>query len=941
VAEQRHTTAHAVWVLALIALGIWPLSAVVDWLVYAGEGFLSTLLIARVFTWGVLGLFTAGLYGLRRKGLDARLSHLLAWVLAGICAVYLTYVCLVAGGSESPFYAGTTLLMFAMLVALPWHWTHMAFLMAALIVQFDLAMLLFDDTPDLVALLTANYFFLATSFIGLLWTVASHRMRVQVFLGRVAVERERARSEGLLLNVLPPEVARELKQAGKVKARHIDACTILFTDFVGFTKLADRVPPGRLVDSLDRAFSRFDEIVSGLGLEKLKTIGDAYMCAGGVVEPQPDHLVRCVLAGLQMLEALEDDDLRAPDGIPWRMRVGVHCGPVVAGVIGQTKFAYDLWGDTVNTASRLESAAQPRSINLATGVYKRIEPFFVGVDRGFVPVRGKGPLAMTRVTRLRREYSADDAGRHPNERFALELRRWLRHTPPPMPVAAGRPEPAPGASSSAEQSALQVLTVLPELSANDRAVLLSRSELVRYDAGQILVEQGQGLKMLLLVVRGQAAVRISREGRSIEVGRVRPGEPVGELSFVSWEPASATVVALEPLTALRLDLDWMEGVLASHPDTAARLFHSLALVLAERVRQANARLFTWGPERDLQLRDQARRRLTADLRDSELGAMARSLCTTLRGLAEEVSERRRLAAAVADECDRFVGLAAARAAELADGQAAPFLPEAAALVLRETFPVFMSSPTLERLYTKPLGQPLDYLAARSVWGGVPMGHGPLGRAVDSWFLGRALCRSLVTCQRASAELLRRRHSDHREGELRVCVLESGAGPGLLEALRALRPPEQLRMACVDSDLGSLWALGQEMSDGGVLAERLTLVCESVLDPAERRETLRLLPQHLMLLPVLMDCPDESVLVYLLDELHANLADQGAVVVGLVDLPPEDRFIMDALLDWRPNMVTPQDVLAASSQSAFGPDSGEVITLDGGQAALVVLTRSES
>jgi class 3 adenylate cyclase len=116
-----------------------------------------------------------------------------------------------------------------------------------------------------------------------------------------------------------------------------------------------------LVASLDRVFSRFDEISTRLGLEKLKTIGDAYMCAAGVTTRQPDHLLRCVLAGMEMLRVIEEEGVAGADGAPWRMRVGIHPGPVVAGVIGQKRFAFDLWGDTVNTGSRRLSTSRPRS----------------------------------------------------------------------------------------------------------------------------------------------------------------------------------------------------------------------------------------------------------------------------------------------------------------------------------------------------------------------------------------------------------------------------------------------------------------------------------------------------------------------------------------------------------------------------------------------------
>ncbi len=162
---------------------------------------------------------------------------------------------------------------------------------------------------------------------------------------------ERQRSEELLLNILPVTVAAELKEDGKATTRHYDSATVLFADFKGFSSLAATLEPEALISLLDEAFRSFDEIVRSHGLEKIKTIGDAYMCAGGLPEEDTDHAARMVRAGLEMQAYLQGNT-------HFKARIGIHTGPVVAGVVGKYKFVYDIWGDTVNQASRLEAAGE-------------------------------------------------------------------------------------------------------------------------------------------------------------------------------------------------------------------------------------------------------------------------------------------------------------------------------------------------------------------------------------------------------------------------------------------------------------------------------------------------------------------------------------------------------------------------------------------------------
>ncbi len=160
---------------------------------------------------------------------------------------------------------------------------------------------------------------------------------------------EQERSDRLLLNILPPTVAQELKTTGKATARRFESCSVLFSDFVGFSSIAATKDPEELVDLLDLTFRAFDEITERHGLEKIKTIGDAYMAVGGIPVADPDHAAKTVRAALELQQYLSKQEV-------FQARIGIHSGPVVAGVVGQKKFAYDIWGDTVNQAARLEAA---------------------------------------------------------------------------------------------------------------------------------------------------------------------------------------------------------------------------------------------------------------------------------------------------------------------------------------------------------------------------------------------------------------------------------------------------------------------------------------------------------------------------------------------------------------------------------------------------------
>ena len=199
-------------------------------------------------------------------------------------------------------------------------------------------------------------------------------------------------SETLLLNILPAPIAHRLKSGERAIADRFDSVTVLFADIVGFTKLSARTSPEELVQGLNGIFERFDALANKYGLEKIKTIGDAYMVAGGLPERIPDHAERVALFALDILVVMQDEALRTQSGEQVKLRIGIHTGEAVAGVIGTSKFSYDIWGDTVNTASRMESHSEAGKIHVSEEVFEALKEKFVFEERGEMEVKGKGVM---------------------------------------------------------------------------------------------------------------------------------------------------------------------------------------------------------------------------------------------------------------------------------------------------------------------------------------------------------------------------------------------------------------------------------------------------------------------------------------------------------------------------------------------------------------------
>jgi class 3 adenylate cyclase len=191
-------------------------------------------------------------------------------------------------------------------------------------------------------------------------------------------------------------VAYELQTTGKATPRNYDAVSVMFTDFKGFTTLADKMTPQQLVTELGSCFMAFDNIIEKYGLEKIKTIGDAYMCAGGIPTPSEGHIFNIIKASLEIQEFIFQNNQKRKEAgqSPWDIRIGIHIGPVVAGVVGKKKYAYDIWGSTVNIASRMESSGLPGHVNISAATYELIKDKYACVYRGKIHAKNVGDIDM-------------------------------------------------------------------------------------------------------------------------------------------------------------------------------------------------------------------------------------------------------------------------------------------------------------------------------------------------------------------------------------------------------------------------------------------------------------------------------------------------------------------------------------------------------------------
>ncbi|HUP00793.1 MAG TPA: adenylate/guanylate cyclase domain-containing protein [Gemmatimonadota bacterium] len=358
-------------------------------------------------------------YGLLDRWLAPEAAVTIAWVRVLVCAVagavlvlthhpafdrwrdwLLGFLLIVAGAgilvmlavdehgqARNLYYAGLILVVLGGHALFRLRFPVAVALTFAIIVAYNVEVFLIGGFPWEV-LLNNNFALVSANILGMFASYNVERYARRSFLDRLVIEAERRRSESLLLNVLPAAIAERLKSSSGAIADQHPAASVLFADIGDFTVLSSRLSPAELVELLNEVFTEFDHVARDMGVEKIKTVGDAYMVVAGLPLEQPDHLERIADTALAMRARIPE--VRARRAEPLGIRIGVATGPVVAGVIGESKFSYDLWGDTVNTASRMERHGLVGRIQVTEPVFERLRDRYVFEPRGEVDVKGKG-----------------------------------------------------------------------------------------------------------------------------------------------------------------------------------------------------------------------------------------------------------------------------------------------------------------------------------------------------------------------------------------------------------------------------------------------------------------------------------------------------------------------------------------------------------------------
>jgi len=341
---------------------------------------------------------------------------------------YLAISCglITALTKADPVYLGGNLFILTMLAVVPVKRQSALIVLGASLATFFIVGYIGGMSFQTVRARYSLHDLLSVAVVAVIFIYLMDKKRYESWLKSKTIEEQstelkldKEKIDKLLLNILPAAVARELKDQGQVRPVFFPSATIAFTDFVGFTEIAEKLTPDQLVWELHELFTRFDRIMDKYGLEKLKTIGDAYMYAGGVPAINRTHAIDAVLGALEIQSLVEKVNReKASSGRPvFEIRIGVNSGPLMAGVVGEKKFVYDVWGDSVNLASRMESSGYKGKINISESTYILIKDYFETEARGRIMAKNKGTVEMYFVNRIKPEFSSDESCLTINESF--------------------------------------------------------------------------------------------------------------------------------------------------------------------------------------------------------------------------------------------------------------------------------------------------------------------------------------------------------------------------------------------------------------------------------------------------------------------------------------------------------------------------------------------
>lgn len=283
--------------------------------------------------------------------------------------------------------------------------------------------LLFESWVFLLAFFALGILGLLTVYRWRAYTHAKERYELETIINQRTEElvREKEKTDNLLARVLPKDTASELMEKGKVSTQRFQMVTVLFSDIEGFTRITDETNPENLIDQLDKFFLYFDSVVERFRIEKIKTIGDAYMCAGGIPQKNRTNPIEVILAAIEMMQFMKHITASKGKRNVWELRIGIDTGPVIAGVVGRSKLTYDIWGSTVNTASRMESSGEVGQINISGNTFMFVKDYFDCTFRGKMPVKNKGDIQMYFVKGIKADLSNNLEGIQPNHEFNILL----------------------------------------------------------------------------------------------------------------------------------------------------------------------------------------------------------------------------------------------------------------------------------------------------------------------------------------------------------------------------------------------------------------------------------------------------------------------------------------------------------------------------------------